>query len=576
MEEEAGTTQVEAGATQVASSAASATQRVREEAVALLKVIMRRGLTAPFRVAPSLIALSGWDDAVAGAAAQVFEYLLRKNKEIAQANMLIAGVNVFLSCATANLLHTHTSPARSHPLHPKAFAAAFSHIAGSSVQVRALLKGLLNGLEREARKERHEAGTLEMHAVRMEVMAQVLALLPYHSLDGPLFAMHHIAQQVPMLGTIVVQALDDLVRGRHAEEQQQQKQQDHPLHQNLPQCEGVTGGAAATTSPDSGGEAGGGVVGGIPHLAPIPEPQDTPQPKHVEEAERGEAEEGDGERHGDGDRGHADRHAAARRRSKGAEDCGGQGKAEMLERCCRLGIASALMLHLCHYLKHAYNLSDAKVRGFKADGPMGAREPAACSADTLILPPFRPKSLIFFPQPSLDDTAALEACAEELSRLMQDNALLMGRESALGVVGDEAMDKRGKGVGEAAPSLLKSGQKSAGRVKNKGKGKGKGSRRERESEEDEEEEEYDDDGGESSPTKRARGGSSGLKHHFRVQKSSKGYFEVERILEHRGSNSQREYLIRWKGYDSEHDSWQKAKDVTPDVITAYTDSLEKH
>jgi len=39
----------------------------------------------------------------------------------------------------------------------------------------------------------------------MELLAHTVACLPYSSLDGPLFAIHAVAAQVPMLGTIALQ-----------------------------------------------------------------------------------------------------------------------------------------------------------------------------------------------------------------------------------------------------------------------------------------------------------------------------------------------------------------------------------
>lgn len=53
------------------AAAGLTSQRVRLEAMALLKVIMRRGLTAPSRVAASLIALSAWDDHAAQVATHI-------------------------------------------------------------------------------------------------------------------------------------------------------------------------------------------------------------------------------------------------------------------------------------------------------------------------------------------------------------------------------------------------------------------------------------------------------------------------------------------------------------------------
>ena len=63
-----------------------------------------------------------------------------------------------------------------------------------------------------------QEGTLHQRAMRMELLAHTLAVLPLQSLDAPLYAIHHIASQVPMLGTIVLQGLDDLVRRRHGED----------------------------------------------------------------------------------------------------------------------------------------------------------------------------------------------------------------------------------------------------------------------------------------------------------------------------------------------------------------------
>jgi hypothetical protein len=134
--------------------AASCSIRVREEAIALIKVIVRRGLTAPRRVAPSLIALSAWDDPVATAATQVFDFLHRKNAELSQPNMIIAGVNVFMSRVTAKHAGGGADDAMGcRPLYSKAFAGAFSHIASSSLHTRTLIKGLLGALENEGRKE---------------------------------------------------------------------------------------------------------------------------------------------------------------------------------------------------------------------------------------------------------------------------------------------------------------------------------------------------------------------------------------------------------------------------------------
>jgi hypothetical protein len=47
-------------------------------------------------------------------------------------------------------------------------------------------------------------------------------------------------------------------------------------------------------------------------------------------------------------------------------------------------------------------------------------------------------------------------------------------------------------------------------------------------------------------------------------------YEVERILNHRGPVKSREYLVRWKHYDAEHDSWVSAADMNaPALIRQY-------
>jgi hypothetical protein len=38
--------------------------------------------------------------------------------------------------------------------------------------------------------------------------------------------------------------------------------------------------------------------------------------------------------------------------------------------------------------------------------------------------------------------------------------------------------------------------------------------------------------------------------------------------------NKKEYLVRWKGYDSEEDSWIKEKDVTQSAITEYRQFLK--
>ena len=55
-------------------------------------------------------------------------------------------------------------------------------------------------------------------------------------------------------------------------------------------------------------------------------------------------------------------------------------------------------------------------------------------------------------------------------------------------------------------------------------------------------------------------------------KLKKGYYEVEKILDHRRTKY-KEFLVRWKGYDSEDNSWIKEKDVTQSALTEYRQYL---
>jgi hypothetical protein len=49
---------------------------------------------------------------------------------------------------------------------------------------------------------------------------------------------------------------------------------------------------------------------------------------------------------------------------------------------------------------------------------------------------------------------------------------------------------------------------------------------------------------------------------------------VEKILDHRGMKNKKEYLVRWKDYDPEEDSWIKEKDVTQSAMTEYRQYLK--
>ena len=55
----------------------------------------------------------------------------------------------------------------------------------------------------------------------------------------------------------------------------------------------------------------------------------------------------------------------------------------------------------------------------------------------------------------------------------------------------------------------------------------------------------------------------------------KGWYEVDRIVAHRGPPSKREYLMRWKDYGPDDDSWTPAKDIRKILINAYNSELDK-
>jgi len=53
-------------------------------------------------------------------------------------------------------------------------------------------------------------------------------------------------------------------------------------------------------------------------------------------------------------------------------------------------------------------------------------------------------------------------------------------------------------------------------------------------------------------------------------------FEVDRILKHRTNHRRAEYLVRWKGYGEEHDSWVSELDLqnAPDILRSFKESSE--
>lgn len=176
----------------------------------------------------------------------------------------------------------------------------------------------------------------------MELLAHTIALLPYQSLDGPLYAIHLVANQVPMLGTIALQGIDELVH--HCDDD----------------GEGKAGMAASAVIRESANGRPDDVVslvearGGEGRVGVGGEEEGKTQPRM----------------HGGRD-GCGPKQRSTVRQGPGISDTA---RADVLKASSCKAMAAALMLHLANYLKSAYGLSDAKVRGFKADGPIGARE----------------------------------------------------------------------------------------------------------------------------------------------------------------------------------------------------------
>lgn len=56
-----------------------------------------------------------------------------------------------------------------------------------------------------------------------------------------------------------------------------------------------------------------------------------------------------------------------------------------------------------------------------------------------------------------------------------------------------------------------------------------------------------------------------------ADKSDNAEFEVEQILDHTNNIIARKFLIRWKGYDSGHDSWVLQKQLNcPELLADYS------
>lgn len=61
-----------------------------------------------------------------------------------------------------------------------------------------------------------------------------------------------------------------------------------------------------------------------------------------------------------------------------------------------------------------------------------------------------------------------------------------------------------------------------------------------------------------------------------TKSASENDYEVEQIIAHKTVRTHRQYLIRWKGYDSDDDTWEKASDLKcPKLLNAYLNALKE-
>jgi hypothetical protein len=42
----------------------------------------------------------------------------------------------------------------------------------------------------------------------------------------------------------------------------------------------------------------------------------------------------------------------------------------------------------------------------------------------------------------------------------------------------------------------------------------------------------------------------------------KGFFSIDKVVNHREEGGETEYRVRWKGYDESSDEWKKEQDIT--------------
>jgi hypothetical protein len=58
-------------------------------------------------------------------------------------------------------------------------------------------------------------------------------------------------------------------------------------------------------------------------------------------------------------------------------------------------------------------------------------------------------------------------------------------------------------------------------------------------------------------------------------KMPKGFFRIDKVVNHREEGGETEYLVRWKGYDESHDEWKKEEDVTSAALDEYREQLSR-
>lgn len=55
-----------------------------------------------------------------------------------------------------------------------------------------------------------------------------------------------------------------------------------------------------------------------------------------------------------------------------------------------------------------------------------------------------------------------------------------------------------------------------------------------------------------------------------TEKQKKDVYEVENILDHKFTKNQRRFLVRWKGFNSNHDTWEPEKCLNcPKILNTY-------